>query len=137
MVKAWRAGCGDGGSGVWYGGCLSPINALWTPMAEAHQAGRESSVPEYASQYGAEYYHNGFGPEPYERSTPHWLEFFGGMASEIIRSLRPRNVFDAGCAWGFLVEAFWDRGVEARGEDVSEYAIAHLRPDMQSEEHTS
>ena len=100
-------------------------------MAEAHEPGRESSIPEYASQYGAEYYRNRFGPDPYERSTPHWTEFFGGIASEIIRSLKPRKVFDAGCAWGFLVEAFWDRGVEARGVDVSEYAIAHLRPDMQ------
>ena len=89
----------------------------------------ENSSPDYAKLYDAEYYRTGFGPEPYERTT-RWLEFFGGIASEIIRSLKPRNVFDAGCAWGFLVEAFWDRGVEASGIDVSEYAIAHLRPDM-------
>ena len=100
-------------------------------MAEAYQPGREHSVPEYASQFGADYYLTRFGPDPYDRSTTHWLEFFGGIASEIIRSLKPRNVFDAGCACGFLVEAFWDRGVEAGGVDVSEYAIAHLRPDMQ------
>jgi GT2 family glycosyltransferase/glycosyltransferase involved in cell wall biosynthesis/SAM-dependent methyltransferase len=99
-------------------------------MAEAHQPEKENSVPDYAGPYGAEYYRTGFGAAPYDRSTPHWLEFFGGIAAEIIRSLKPRNVFDAGCAWGFLVEAFWDRGVEAGGVDVSEYAIAHLRPDM-------
>src|ERR1035441_7827668 len=92
------------------------LESCCTPMAEAHEPGRESSIPEYASQYGAEYYRNRFGPDPYERSTPHWTEFFGGIASEIIRSLKPRKVFDAGCAWGFLVEAFWDRGVERSEE---------------------
>src|SRR5688572_3610133 len=79
--------------------------------------------------YGPEYYRERFGAIPYERNA-HWLNFFGGIADELIRSLRPATVFDAGCAWGFLVEAFWDRGVEARGSDISEYAIANVRPDM-------
>jgi glycosyltransferase involved in cell wall biosynthesis/cellulose synthase/poly-beta-1,6-N-acetylglucosamine synthase-like glycosyltransferase len=73
----------------------------------------------------------GFGGIPYERS-PHWLEFFTGIADEIIRRLRPKRVFDAGCAWGFLVEALSDRGVEAFGVDVSDYAIANVRPDMRA-----
>ncbi len=55
---------------------------------------------------------------------------FRGIATEIIRTLRPKTVFDAGCAWGLLVEALWDQGVEARGVDISEYAISNLRPDM-------
>ena len=33
---------------------------------------------------------------------------------------------------GMLVEAFWDRGVEAWGRDISEYAISQVRRDMQS-----
>jgi glycosyltransferase involved in cell wall biosynthesis len=32
---------------------------------------------------------------------------------------------------GFLVESFWDLGVEARGIDLSRYAISCVRPDMQ------
>jgi hypothetical protein len=39
-------------------------------------------------------------------------------------------VLDIGCALGFLVEALWDRGVEAWGLDVSAYAIANVRSDM-------
>ena len=40
-------------------------------------------------------------------------------------------MLDVGCALGFLVEAFWDRGVEAWGFDVSPYAIGQVRRDMQ------
>src|SRR5579883_1022111 len=80
--------------------------------------------------YDAEYYAHGCGPIPYERS-PHWLNFFSGIAAELVRSLRPKRVFDAGCAWGFLVEAFWDLGVEAHGVDISAYAISNVRRDMQ------
>jgi SAM-dependent methyltransferase len=52
------------------------------------------------------------------------------VADHLIRSLRPARVLDIGCALGFLVEAFWDRGVEAWGLDISSYAIANVRPDM-------
>src|SRR5437762_530513 len=79
--------------------------------------------------YGEEYYKHGCGSKPYERNS-HWLNFFSGIADEIVRSLRPKNVFDAGCAWGFLVESLCDRGVHARGVDISEYAIGKVRPDL-------
>lgn len=82
-----------------------------------------------ATDYGAEYYKSGCGPIPYERNS-HWLNFFGGIAAELVRSLRPKRVFDAGCAWGFLVEALRDLGVDAYGVDISPYAIANVRPDM-------
>src|SRR5262249_18466340 len=49
-----------------------------------------------------------------------------------IRSFAPRSVFDAGCAHGFLVEALWDRGVEARGRDISTFAISQVRADVRS-----
>ncbi|MEP7362265.1 MAG: glycosyltransferase [Acidobacteriota bacterium] len=77
------------------------------------------------------YYRHGCGAIPYERN-PHWLSFFGGIAGELIRSFRPQRVFDAGCAWGFLVESFNDRGVDAWGVDISEFAIAHVRSDMRT-----
>jgi hypothetical protein len=35
-----------------------------------------------------------------------------------------------GCAKGFLVECLRDRGVEAYGFDISEYAIGEVRPDV-------
>ena len=79
--------------------------------------------------YGAEYYASHCGPFPYERSA-HWLQFFAKTADELIRAIRPTCVFDAGCAHGFLVEAFWDRGVEAYGRDISSFTISRVRPDL-------
>ena len=38
----------------------------------------------------------------------------------------PSSVLDAGCAMGFLVEALRKRGVDAKGIDVSEYAISKV-----------
>jgi O-antigen biosynthesis protein len=81
------------------------------------------------SLFDANYYRTGCGV-PYERND-HWLNAFGLIADEIIRSLQPRTVFDAGCALGFLMESLWDRGVEARGIDLSSFAISQVRPDMQ------
>jgi 2-polyprenyl-3-methyl-5-hydroxy-6-metoxy-1,4-benzoquinol methylase len=71
------------------------------------------------------------GPVPYERND-YWLGIFRGIADQIVRSLQPRRVFDAGCAKGFLVEALWERGVEAQGIDISEYAISQVRKDIQA-----
>ncbi len=79
--------------------------------------------------FDANYYRTGLG-FPYERND-HWLNFFGAIADEIIRSLKPQTVFDAGCAMGFLVESLWDRGVEAYGVDVSSFAISQVRRDVQ------
>ena len=81
----------------------------------------------YDEQY---YLKNGCGPIPYARDEPHWLRFFDMIADQIILSLSPKRVFDAGCAMGFLVESLWDRGVEAWGVDISEYAISRVRKDM-------
>jgi len=78
--------------------------------------------------FDATYYLTGCGL-PYSRND-HWLGFFGGIADEIVRSLRPSRVFDAGCALGMLGESFWDCGVEAWGVDISPYAIANIRSDM-------
>src|SRR5205085_1310369 len=76
------------------------------------------------------YYQTSLGPFPYERACTHWLTFFGGIAERIVKEIRPRRVLDVGCAKGFLVEALRDRGVEAFGFDVSEYAIGEVRPDI-------
>ncbi len=82
--------------------------------------------PEY---YGPSYDQHGTGL-PYDRSVPLWLEFFGHIADEIVIRLNPRRVLDIGCAKGFLVESLRDRGVEAFGFDISEYAIGEVRPDI-------
>ena len=84
-----------------------------------------------AADYGPEYYATHCGPIPYHRSHEHWGRFFGSIADELIRIFRPARIFDAGCAHGFLVEAFWDRGIEAWGRDISEFAISQVRADVQ------
>jgi len=78
-------------------------------------------------QYGREYY-EGYGDIGYSREN--WLEFFRQIADEIACRLRPRTVLDVGCAKGFLVECLRDRGVQAHGVDISEYAISEVRPDV-------
>ncbi len=75
-------------------------------------------------EYGAFYYRHDCGI-PYERNE-HWLGFFGEIADGIVRTLHPSSVLDAGCAMGFLVEALNERAVDARGIDVSEYAISQV-----------
>jgi methyltransferase family protein len=80
--------------------------------------------------YDAAYYQSHCGPVPYTRSEAQWPAFFGSIADHLVRSLRPAQVLDVGCALGFLVEALWDRGVQAWGRDISPYAIANVRPDI-------
>jgi len=75
-------------------------------------------------EYGDFYYRHDCGV-PYERNE-YWLGFFDRIADSIVREFHPSSVLDAGCAMGFLVEALRKRGVDARGVDVSEYAISQV-----------
>ncbi len=85
--------------------------------------------PASRTAYDQFYYQHCCGM-PYARNDG-WLRFFGGIADHIVRDISPRTALDAGCAFGFLVETLRDRGVEADGIDVSEYAIQQVRQDMQ------
>lgn len=60
---------------------------------------------------------------PYD-DNEHWQGFFDGVAAAIVAQLNPRTVLDAGCAKGFLVAALRERGVDAVGFDLSEFAIS-------------
>lgn len=79
--------------------------------------------------YNYDYYHNCCGPIAYE-DPEHWIKFFGDIAERIIKDINPKTVLDAGCAMGYLVTAFRDRGVEAYGIDISEYAVSMAREDI-------
>ncbi len=61
----------------------------------------------------------------------HWLPYFRNFAKQIVEIFEPKTVLDAGCARGYLVECLRDLGVEAYGFDLSEYAIANVREDIQ------
>ncbi len=80
------------------------------------------------SPFDACYYATGCGI-PYERNAA-WLNFFSGIADRIVSDIRPRTVLDAGCAMGFLVEALRERGVQAWGVDISDYAISQVHPSV-------
>jgi hypothetical protein len=74
--------------------------------------------------FGEYYYAHDCGI-PYERNE-HWNRFFGQIADRIVAALNPTTMLDAGCAIGMLVEAMRARGVEAYGQDISEWAIENI-----------
>ena len=98
-------------------------------MRELPPEAKSSPERDPEELFGASYFAKGCGPIPYERSEG-WLGLFASIADHMVRCLKPARVLDAGCAMGFLVEALWDRGVEAYGIDISSYAIARVRPDI-------
>lgn len=85
-------------------------------------------VDELANYYDEEYYAH-YGTEadaPYRRGEAQWSEFFSMLATRIDQEIQPDSVLDAGCAIGMLVEALRDRGVDAFGIDVSDWAISQV-----------
>ena len=90
-------------------------------MSSTEQAGVD---PTASDIYNETYYAHHLGL-PYERND-HWLGFFGRVADRIIAGIAPQTSLDVGCAFGFLVEALRDRGVDAKGTDVSDYAISQV-----------
>lgn len=94
-----------------------------TPPAPAPATAR-TDQPVDAQTFGEYYYAHDCGI-PYERSE-HWLNFFGGIADQIVRDLRPTSVLDAGCAIGLLVEQLLNRNVDASGVDISDYANSQM-----------
>ncbi len=78
--------------------------------------------------YGKSYYENydiGIDKIAYKDNAI-LLNHFNGVADRIINDFAPKTVLDAGCALGMLVKILRDRGVEAYGIDISEYAINNV-----------
>jgi hypothetical protein len=76
-----------------------------------------------SSDYSAAYYFDGHLGPPYTYEEPHWRNFFGGVADAIIATLNPTTTYDAGAAIGLFVRALLERGVDAYGGDISEFAV--------------
>jgi GT2 family glycosyltransferase/Flp pilus assembly protein TadD len=87
---------------------------------------KSSEPPTYDSVYYD--FYGGVGP--YRREGTIWLEHFKGVACQIVKWLRPRRTVEFGCALGFLVEALRDKGVDAWGADLSDFAIGQVREDI-------
>ncbi len=84
--------------------------------------------------YNEEYYKNyDVGVEKVNyKDSKYTKDFLEGIADKIIEKYNPKTVLDAGCAMGHLVVALRDKGVEAYGIDISEYAISNVREDIKS-----
>jgi SAM-dependent methyltransferase len=83
-----------------------------------------ATTSEAAKLYGRWYYDT--YTVPYDEQSEHWKAFFGGIAERIVAELGPRKTLDAGCAKGFLVAALRERGVDAEGFDISDYAVSDV-----------
>ena len=133
-VAAARAGAGSTGPDPAEDpdrGVPSRFLVLHRVLAGADSEGAvepSAVVNEVANYYDQDYYedYGNPGDAPYLPGEPQWVDFFAMVAGRIVEDLAPRTVLDAGCAIGFLVDALRQRGVEAWGVDVSEWAIAHV-----------
>jgi hypothetical protein len=98
-----------------------------TPRAADASVESDETQPEssrdWEKLYGERYYLTDY-TVPYGRNE-HWLQFFGQVADHVVRDLSPQTTLDAGCAMGLLVEQFVNRGVDAYGIDISNFAISH------------
>ena len=95
----------------------------------ADAAGPHSELVEVTADfYDEDYYRTGCDKTglPYSREEKVWVDFFGSVAGTLVKTLRPTTVLDVGCALGMLVEALRERGVDARGIDISTWAIDHV-----------
>jgi SAM-dependent methyltransferase len=77
------------------------------------------------SFYDQFYYDTYAFGQRYSATNPHWRDHFARFADTIVSELAPKTAIDLGCGPGLLVEALRERGVEAWGVDLSDYAIEH------------
>ena len=85
-----------------------------------------------AALYDADYYAEGYATDSEDAYGRHgeWLAFFANSAHHIRGQIGPKSAMDVGCAFGMLVEAMCDLGIDAYGVDISPYAISQARKDM-------
>jgi len=88
---------------------------------------RDARAHSVVQRYDTDARHLG---RPHDCDDPHRREFFGRVADAIVTQLDPRTVLDAGCGSGLLVQALRDRGVEAYGFDISDYAISQVPEEL-------
>ena len=85
-----------------------------------------------SEDYGRCYYNEAHlgGYDDYTWDNEQWRSFFMSVADRLIGSMNPRSVLDVGCARGLLVQALAVQGVDSRGMDISEHAIASAHEDV-------
>jgi 2-polyprenyl-3-methyl-5-hydroxy-6-metoxy-1,4-benzoquinol methylase len=98
-------------------------------MSQASKAETSSDrSPVTFGRYYYDHYQHDTGI-PYEHNE-HWQGIFDRVAETIVRLFQPRKALDAGCAVGLLVRALRERGVDAYGIDISDYAVTAAPEDL-------
>lgn len=92
-----------------------------------------SSAEESSAKFNKDYYEDGVkkGVSCYEQYR--WMPTRSfEEATDIISILHSRDlkVLDYGCAKGYLIYALRLLGIEAYGEDISEYALLNCKPEI-------
>lgn len=92
------------------------------PAEPEFQSAQDAAHPEEipASFYDEEYFNAGTKSNYKPYSPDIWARKLARMIHEHTNA---RSVIDVGCAYGYIVAVLRERGVEAYGFDVSEYAI--------------
>lgn len=81
---------------------------------------------EVNSQYGETYFDGGPATPGYDKYEDSWL--WAPVTEIMVHLLGPGAFLDWGCAKGYLVQRFVERGVNAVGVDVSKYAVGQATP---------
>lgn len=85
-----------------------------------------------SEDYSSTYYNDAHlgGYDNYTWENEEWRSFFMVVADRLVGISNPRTALDVGSARGLLVQALAAKGVDARGIDISEHAIASAHPDV-------
>ncbi len=104
---------------------LGQLDGIHVDGDQAQRDDPKALLEAVSSFYGEDYYGSSYDQSgvPYRRGEKLWEDLFARLADSIVATLGPRTALDVGCATGMLVEALRDRGVDARGIDVSAWAI--------------
>jgi len=83
--------------------------------------------------YSAAYYAAHLGEDAdYGWHNEAWRNFFRQAADRLVAVANPATALDVGCAKGLLVQALAEKGVDARGFDISTHAIESATPEVRS-----
>src|SRR3954454_24949398 len=94
--------------------------------------GARGELSTTTADYDGHYYNDAHlgGHGDYDWASEHWRNFFTGVAQRIVGLVEPQTVLDVGCAKGLLVQALAALDVDARGSDISEFAISAAHADV-------
>ena len=98
-------------------------------MGDGQQGQASGTV---ATDYGSCYYNDAHlgGYDNYTWDNEQWRGFFQLVADRVIAIAGRGRMLDVGCAKGLLVQALREKGVDARGFDISSHAVEASHADV-------